>query len=146
MTKKQRCDCTIMPRTATQESQRNGFWKKLCGTWSGIGGKKEPQYYPYVVGQKPKFNLFKSIKSIYLHLKLWIWAATKTKNFHCFEIGLTKIIQIRANYYPSSFEFLLITISFSRPMFYFFEPGHVVEEYCHKHGIPYDVFDAETPF
>ncbi|AFY54404.1 hypothetical protein Riv7116_1863 [Rivularia sp. PCC 7116] len=125
MTKKQQCDCTITPKTAIQESQKSGFWKKLFGTWSVIGG---------------------SLQRLFLHLRLWMWAATKTKNFHCFEIGFTKIIHITANYYPSSFEFLLITISFSRPMFYLFEPGHIIGDFCREHGFNYEVFEDDIPF
>lgn len=143
MTKKQRCDCTIMPRTATPDSQKSGFWKKLFGTWNGIGGRKSKQY-PYVIGRKP--SLSERINALILHLRLWMWAAVHDKDFWQFEIGFSKIISITANYYPSSFEFLLITISFKKPILYMFEPMLVVGRFCREFDINEDVFFPDNPF
>ena len=67
--KKQRCDCTTMPKTVTPESQKSGFWRKLCGIWSGIGSK---------------------FRQFILHLRLWKWAAVHSPHFEQFEIGYTK--------------------------------------------------------
>ena len=65
MPRKQLGDLFNMPKIVTPESRTNGLWRKLAGTWSGIGGKK-PKHYPYVVGRKP--SLAERINAFILHL------------------------------------------------------------------------------
>ena len=143
MTRKQQEDLFNMPKIATPVNPINGLWKKLFGTWSAIGGRK-PKRYPYVVGRKP--SLSERINAFILHLRLWMWAAVHDKDFWQFEIGFSKIINVTANYYPSSFEFLLITISFNKPIFYMFEPGLVVNRFCREFDISDDILYPDNPF
>ena len=140
MTKKQRCDCTIMPRTATQESQKSGFWRKLCGIWSGIGGNKQ---YPYVV-TKP--NLFEQIKRIILHLRLWMWAATKSNLFQHLEISFTKVIDFKIYSPTYSTAYVVIEIGLHKPRLYYIFSPSLARGFCKKHNLPLDTFEHnETP-
>jgi hypothetical protein len=109
-----------MPKTATPESQKSGFLKKLYGIWSAID-----------------FNF----RRLILHLRLWKWAAVHHPNFWQFEISFTQIIRSNISTYPTAFEFLSITIAFSRPFLYLFESPLAVSEFCSTHGINMSYFD-----
>lgn len=123
--KKQRCDCITMPKTAIPESQKSGFWRKLCGIWSAIDFR---------------FQL------LILHLRLWKWSAVHHPDFKYFEISYTKIIQFNFKYYSHSIGFAEIHIYFAKPMLYLFEPMTAAEEFCRIHNLPINVIHPDIPF
>lgn len=118
--RKQQCDCTTMPKTATQESQKSGFWRKLYGTWNAIGP---------------------SLHILILHLRLWKWAAVHHPNFWQFEVSFTQIVRWNFSFYPSSFEFLSITVAFSKPFLYLLESRSAVHEFCTIYELEMSDFD-----
>jgi hypothetical protein len=123
--KKQRCDCTTMPKTVIRENRKSGFSKKLCGTWSGIGSR---------------FQL------LILHLRLWKWSAVHHPDFKYFEISFTKITQVNFKYYSHSIGFAELHIYFAKPMLYLFEPMTAVKEFSRIHDLPIDTIHSDIPF
>ena len=112
--KKQRCDCTTMPKTVTPESQKSGFWRKPCGTWSAIGSK---------------------VRQFILHLRLWRWAAVHSRNFNYFEISFTKMIDCKIYRSPYDERLFFVNATVREPDFYYVVPMGTVEIFCKKHNL-----------